>query len=236
MNCGINNADNLQRNMNTDPRFVASGTGKRILAFTLIELLVVISIIGLLAGMTVGVARLASEKMRRERIKGELDSYVTAIEAYKAKFGCYPQDNLQMAGAGRGDRSAPNPLFYELTGVIYTNNTFLSPLNNERMTPVQLGQFFLRNGFVNAGEQPREIKNFLPSLKPSQVKSMTNFGPLMPSVTVLAVPVQTVKAQAGDINSWHYISTNPTNNPNTFDLWAEFAIGKQTVVVGNWKQ
>jgi prepilin-type N-terminal cleavage/methylation domain-containing protein len=221
--------------MNTDPRYVAPGRGKRILGFTLIELLVVISIIGVLAGMTVGVARLASEKMRRERVKGELDSLVTAIEAYKAKFGCYPQDNLQTSGQGRSDRSAPNPLFYELTGVIYTNSVFLSPLNNERMAPTQLGQFFLRNGFVNAGDQPKDIKNFLPSLKPSQVKAMTNFTPL-PSVTVLAVPVARLGAKPNEINPWHYIFTNPTNNPNTFDLWAEFAIGKQTVVVGNWKQ
>ena len=43
------------------------------------------------------------EKMKRERISGELNSLVTAIEAYKAKFGSYPPDNLvtaAMAPAG----------------------------------------------------------------------------------------------------------------------------------------
>lgn len=213
-------------------------------AFTLVELLVVIAIIGVLSAMTVGVARLSSEKMKRERILGELNSLVTAIEAYRAKFGSYPPDNTVTAGANRGDRSVPSPLYYELTGVIYRPNdkSFFSPQSNEILFPTQLGTFFGRNGFVNAGVvstdagEAKPFKNFLSSLKPEQTGKLTNFAPQVPSVTVLAVPAKKPGAKAGEINAWHYISTNPTNNPNSFDLWADFVIGQQTNLVGNWKQ
>jgi len=59
-------------------------------AFSLIELLVVISIIAVLAGLVVGVAPVASKRMREARIRAELAALVTAIESYKAKYGVYP--------------------------------------------------------------------------------------------------------------------------------------------------
>jgi len=48
--------------------------------FTLIELLMVISIIGLLAGMLVGLAPAASAKMREARVRAELNQLVAMIE------------------------------------------------------------------------------------------------------------------------------------------------------------
>ncbi|HZI33530.1 MAG TPA: prepilin-type N-terminal cleavage/methylation domain-containing protein, partial [Candidatus Binatia bacterium] len=63
-------------------------------AFTLIELLVVIGIIALLAGLVVGGTRYAGSKMKESRIRAELNALATAIEAYNAKFGHYPPDNV----------------------------------------------------------------------------------------------------------------------------------------------
>lgn len=38
------------------------------------------------------------------------------------------------------------------------------------------------------------------------------------------------------LNPWRYVSTNPTNNPGRFDLWAELPSAKSTdvQVIGNW--
>ncbi len=35
---------------------------------------------------------------------------------------------------------------------------------------------------------------------------------------------------------WRYnVSHNPTNNPGSFDLWVEIAIGPEKHIIGNWK-
>jgi hypothetical protein len=38
------------------------------------------------------------------------------------------------------------------------------------------------------------------------------------------------------VNPWRYVSTNPTNNPNSFDLWAEVPLGREIKIIGNWKE
>src|SRR4051794_19013634 len=67
--------------------------GKTQPGFTLIELLVVISIIGILAGLVLGLAGLATRKSRESRIRTELTKLVTDIENYKAALGLYPPDH-----------------------------------------------------------------------------------------------------------------------------------------------
>ena len=63
---------------------------RRVSGFTLVELLVVISIMGVLAGLTVGLSGVASRKSKEGRIRGDLNRLVTLIENYKAKMGFYP--------------------------------------------------------------------------------------------------------------------------------------------------
>ena len=38
------------------------------------------------------------------------------------------------------------------------------------------------------------------------------------------------------LNPWRYVSSNPTNNPGSFDLWAEIVVKGQKKIIGNWKQ
>ena len=38
------------------------------------------------------------------------------------------------------------------------------------------------------------------------------------------------------LNPWRYVSSNPTNNPSSFDLWAEYWQGNNKIVIGNWKR
>jgi prepilin-type N-terminal cleavage/methylation domain-containing protein len=58
--------------------------------FTLVELLVVISIVGLLAGlMSVAIPK-AMEGGKKAKAKGELNSIVAAVKAYKQEYGRWP--------------------------------------------------------------------------------------------------------------------------------------------------
>ena len=80
-------------------------------AFTLIELLVVISIIGLLAGLVVGLAGVASNRQKIKKTQAELEQLVTAIESCYAKKRSYPPDNQLVP-----NNPGTNQLYYELVG------------------------------------------------------------------------------------------------------------------------
>jgi len=60
--------------------------------FTLIELLVVISIISILASLTIATISYASNKAARDRAKSEINALSLAIESYKIDNGDYPRD------------------------------------------------------------------------------------------------------------------------------------------------
>ena len=38
----------------------------------------------------------------------------------------------------------------------------------------------------------------------------------------------------GDINPFRYVSSNPTNNTSTFDLWVDVIVGGKTNRISNW--
>ena len=82
-------------------------------AFTLLELLVVISIIIILAGLTIGTMGYVQEKGKRSRAEAEIAAISAALESYKADNGIYPQYTsttgsghaLYQALSGDGDDS-----------------------------------------------------------------------------------------------------------------------------------
>jgi hypothetical protein len=50
-------------------------------------------------------------------------------------------------------------------------------------------------------------------------------------------PAAVFTGSQGSVNPWRYVSTNPTNNPASFDLWAEVPINNKEVrTIGNWKE
>ena len=244
---------------------------RRVAAFTLLELLVVMSIIGILAGMVVGLAPAAATKMKEARVRTELQQLVTLIEAYKARFGVYPPDGVsRIAVAGQGFQTVPNPalspLFYELSGVYLTNASsvdgyFIPRADADDGDGIRSGElqtWFGREGILNA--KPYELRNrlFISDFKESQYaevfRNRTDAG--YADIEVLAVgyasdasgkrvnglpwpnnrtdhPVPSNKG----LNPWRYVSTNPTNNPGGFDLWAEIPVGRDRVkIIGNWKE
>ena len=145
---------------------------RRVAAFTLLELLVVMSIIGILAGMVVGLAPAAATKMKEARVRTELQQLVTLIEAYKSRFGVYPPDGVRRVSiTGQGFQTLSNPalspLFYELSGVYLTNansvDGYFIPRadgdDGDGIRSVELQNWFGREGILNA--KPYELRNRL---------------------------------------------------------------------------
>ncbi|MBI4658484.1 MAG: type II secretion system protein [Verrucomicrobia bacterium] len=214
-------------------------------AFTLIELLVVISIIGVLASLTVGLSGVASRKSKESRVRGDLDRYVTAIENYKAALGTYPPDNP--------GRPSTNQLYYELSGTYYEQSGnrgyFTTPDRSERIGADSIRAVFNASGFGNSVRVGD-------TLKFSEEFKSTQYGEIQGEldVEVLKVPVkgperftyqgrppaQLAIPERGNpqnkLNPWLYDASSPNrNNRKTFDLWAEVIIGRNIVRFSNWE-
>jgi prepilin-type N-terminal cleavage/methylation domain-containing protein len=212
-------------------------------AFTLIELLVVIAIIAVLASLIVGLAGLAGRKSKEAQVRAQLNGLITAIDRYKSEFGYYPPDNVVSSTAvATNVNPAINQLYYELTGVIVNNQsgTFQSPNKPTTLTVANVQSVFHREGFVNAATDPKELKFQGANLKANQVKTVL-IGAAEVDILVLPTPFPSGHPAAvfpgSSVNPWRYVSTNPTNNPASFDLWAEVPINNTTVrIIGNWKE
>ncbi len=211
-------------------------------AFTLIELLAVISIMGIIAAMVLSMNSAASTAKRRSMVDAEKNRLLVAIDTYQSKLGFYPPDNGNMAttNAAYYDQTAAiNPLLYELTGGILTNARGVAAYELKFGTPgstVPVSSYstvFARGGIANS--DPTQPQNFFnPGPLP---KDYTNFNTANSNVLGLIVPVALTN---GQLNFWHYdASSQYRHNPNSYDLWAEFAIGSKngalTIVTnGNW--
>ena len=216
-----------------------AGTGARGGGFTLIELLTVISIIGLVAGLVIGLGPGASRSMKVKRVQSDLRQLETAIESYKAKYGSYPPDNqYPVNGSAQAHGGFPNQLFYELKGCYYQPQagTFQSVYNNNVLKISQVKQVFNTDGIQNASEDRTAIQDFLKEMKPEQAVFYTNIGGGQ-TIPIFALRVPFAGPDGpSQPNYWHYVSKNPTNNAQTFDLWAVVVIGRTTNVIGNWKE
>ena len=85
-------------------------------AFTLIELMVVVTIIAVLAGLTIGTLGYVNRKGAESRARAEVAAIATAVDNYKLEFGSYPSNTT-------------TALFKELTGQGSVNKTrvFIEP-------------------------------------------------------------------------------------------------------------
>lgn len=93
-------------------------------AFTLVELLVVISIIGLLAGLSLPAIQGALNSARKGKAKAEMQSIITALKAYQNEYGRLPDSSaLGTSAEGDGDtwfgESASKNLCWMLSGNNY---------------------------------------------------------------------------------------------------------------------
>jgi len=213
-------------------------------AFTLIELLVVIAVIAILAGLILATAGIGSSTGRKKRVEAERDALITAIQRFKQDKGYYPPDNP--------NSTVLSPLFYELTGMVATLNpangspvSFKSPVTAEVFQQTDLPGLFGIQGFVNSSADPTQVRNYFDKISiggrtwtfPSGVAtspSYTLFG-----IGVKGPPAEEMHATNGAIISpFNYKSTNPANNPDSYDLWIDvtYGGGGKNNRISNWSK
>ena len=225
--------------------------------FSLIEMLVVIVVIGILASIVTGVAGNARRSAREKRVRTKMEELVLLIESYKAELGFYPPDAQSLSGgqvemAPNGKPLVDpvfNPLFYELTGVLVDpqNGTYRCLLHADSETiPAEVPEtYFGRQGFSNSARSDGDVKFNHAGFQPNDIATISPRGGL--EVELLAVPMPWPSKFADDnpngggtVNTWRYNASNPTKNPATFDLWAEYVEGVDAsgmpIIrrIGNW--
>lgn len=207
-------------------------------AFTLIELLTVIAIIGVLAGLTLGIAAAAKSARINGRAKAELQQLQSAIESYKGDRHAYPPDHKLAAGSPNKVDPVINQLFYELRGTEVVSGQFRPRGGGEAVTPAQIQQVFGRGGFLNASQDANEPSRSYLDIKPSSIARVDVKGA---TVQLLVSPFEWPRNAdepaplAGSVaNPWRYVSTSPTNNTGGFDLWTEVYVGKEKRIFKNW--
>ena len=234
---GVCGAPKAARGSTSSPRPLRRTWLARLRAFTLVELLVVISIIAILAGLLFPVIQGISKNRLRRRAQAEMKKLEMAIDVYKDKRNSYPPDNPG------NPNLVTNQLFYELSGTVLTNATQIyGTLDGNASLKVSAlpGAFGTPNvtGFANAsqfpaGEETSKVDKCLPAPKADTVGDA---GGLKLLVCSLGWPTNTsgYLVAGTSLNPWHYVSTNPTNNPNSYDLWVDVVIGGRTNRICNW--
>ncbi len=215
-------------------------------AFTLIELLVVIAVISLLAGLIFPVTGAVNRAKTRAKAQGELAKVEAAILDYKMKLGHYPPDHPTDLRY--------NQLFYELLGTAYvpvgkSGQPAFRVLNGSTEIPVKAVPEVWPGvqGFVNAnagagGDEVAKAKAFLGDVPPGQMLSLdvntASAGTVQVAFlgTTLEGPYMLVDANGRKLNPWRFNSSNPTNNPNSFDLWVDVLVGGKTNRFSNWSK
>ncbi|NDE97297.1 MAG: hypothetical protein EB034_03305 [Verrucomicrobia bacterium] len=194
----------------------------------------VISIMGMIAALTVAGIKSASYKRDRSAVEVQLAKLVTAIESYKSKTGTYPPDCPANA-ALNPDR---NPLAYELGGVRISGTSFVAESDPTHTVTPPFAVFPGLGGFVNAAPAPPARLRYTHDLR---VGSSKTADLVMIDYTGTGTLMMFLKVSADHptlgTNVWRYRAYPATgHNPKSFDLWAEIKqSGGGTNIIGNWR-
>ena len=157
-----------------------------------------------------------------------------AIQSYKGNLAHYPPDNP--------GNPPVNQLYFELIGTTnFASNVYLTA-SGEGMTNPSAFYGPGVTGFVNvsrgAGDEVQSARNYLPGLKPSQFLEVTNGsgGTTVVLGTISKGPFMLSDTSEKTINPFRYVSSSPTNNPASYDLWVDIVVGGKTNRISNWNE
>ncbi|MBI1292977.1 prepilin-type N-terminal cleavage/methylation domain-containing protein [bacterium] len=94
---------------------------KGIKAFTLIELLIVVAIIAILAAIAVPNFLEAQVRAKTSRVKADMRSIATALEAYNVDYNVYPYDGYHATGS-----NAPTYNYWYISKMLSTPTSYLT--------------------------------------------------------------------------------------------------------------
>lgn len=223
--------------------------------FTLIELLVVISIIGLLAALTLGLSSVASTRKKIETTKAKLRQIELALDSYKASIGSYPPDAKFFNGS---INTVTNQLFYELSGTFYQNGHYIPNLGGEDLSlKVEDYKRFFGKGIQNTAMEAAKTRSFLGDFESKDYASLPgrmNLSILVapvkwPSLAMLGTdfdgralesyrPIQSDEIVLRQLNPFQYRSSGRDRfNQASYDLWVDVPVGRKKIYrVNNWSQ
>jgi hypothetical protein len=171
--------------------------------------------------------------------QAELAQMQLAIDDYREKLGFYPPDNP--------NNPAVNPLYFELAGTTNNGITYVTLDTSAQISNSNgdINSTFGRQGFANSSTKAHSTDEsgapmpFLNNLKPNQSGQVDNSRPL---IKVLACSIEWPAGNNAAplpgtlLNPWRYVSTHPTNNSASYDLWVDLAIGKNIYRISNWSK
>jgi prepilin-type N-terminal cleavage/methylation domain-containing protein len=213
-------------------------------AFTLIELIVVIAIIGLIAAMVLPIAGAVNAKKQIAVAQTQLAAIEGAIQDYKTARGFYPPDNP--------NNPVTNQLYFELMGT--TNNgigkvpdTWVTMDGSAKIgttTTPNISQIFGVSGFANTSthshsdDSTAAAQTFIKNLTPKEVGLL---DPNNQDIKLLICAVNWPQDKTPfpiptnpSLNPFRYVSTHPTNNTSSYDLWVDVIIKGKTNRISNW--
>jgi prepilin-type N-terminal cleavage/methylation domain-containing protein len=195
--------------------------------FTLLELLIVITIIGVLAALTLGAFRFAQESAARNRTVSAHATIRVGLEQYKEKWGEYPEP----ANPAEQDSFTGHTLNTGAAHMLY------QAITGDGNSAIRL-QSMPAGGVSESDGQVAEIEreNALGSTElPKSMLSPANApsGTIMPRLLVDGWnrPFQYVKAVPVDPTA--PAAPTPTTVNSTYDLWSFGPMSNPSMMVGD---
>lgn len=193
-------------------------------AFTLVEMLIVLSIIALLAGLTLGGYTYAMRSSKRKLTTGTFEAVKSALEDYRTEFGEYPEP----ATTGTKMEFLPNKA-YDISGATCLYQA-LTGDGFDQIKGVTAGDS-QTTGTSDGKTEGQEIKNLIMKEMPQNM--WRRMGASYVLVDGFGRPFQYIKAAPPGSSGGGSSNSQATTINSTYDLWSygedELNISKKSV-------